>query len=104
MCMGVFKEKQGDLELTDVMFYVLDCWYNEELCKGESDGKERLLEILEDQKAGLYALAQKMLSGSGTVDMIDSCLGEDTTQNRTQNVTLTGEVNEQTNLVGNKEN
>jgi hypothetical protein len=45
-----------------------------------------------------------MRSGSGIVDMVGSCLGEDTTQNRTQDITLTGEVNEKTNLFENKEN
>ena len=55
---------------------------------------KRKRKMLEDQKVGIHALVQKMWSGSETVDMIDSCLREDTTQNMNKHETLNGEVNE----------
>ena len=53
------------------MFYVLDCWYKEELYKGGSNRKKRLLDILKDR---LHALAQKIMSGSETDDMIEEVI------------------------------
>ena len=87
---GVFEEKQRTLELSNVMLHILDCWYNEELCKEESSGKERLLAILEDSNIRLNALAQKIRSGSAT------CSDEDPTQSTTGD-------EESRRLVGSKE-
>ena len=62
--LGVFTQKMHDREsLVDVFNFMLDTWYEEELCKPEVDGLQALKEILNDREVGQYALALKMVHG-----------------------------------------
>ena len=56
---GVFKENQ-EKELSIVMRYMLDRWYEEELYAEGVDGLNKLITILEDDDIRLKHLAQKM--------------------------------------------
>ena len=59
---GVYTEKitRDDVNLEEVLQYMLDMWWETELHKKEFDGLSCLLEILEDKNFGLQALAKKI--------------------------------------------
>ena len=59
---GVYTEKitRDDVNLEEVLQYMLDMWWETELHKKEFDGLSCLLEILEDKNFGLQALAEKI--------------------------------------------
>ena len=60
---GVYVAKEDDLDLDDVMRYMLDCWYTVVLYKDGVDGFSELMKILEDEDIGLGELLHKIKSG-----------------------------------------
>ena len=62
--LGVFTQKMHDRESpVDVFNFMLDTWYEEELCKPGVDGLLALKQILSDEEVGQYALALKIVHG-----------------------------------------
>ena len=62
--LGVFTQKMHDRESpVDVFNFMLDTWYEEELCKPGVDGLLALKHILSDEEVGQHSLALKMVYG-----------------------------------------
>ena len=59
-CHGVFKEKVDKVNLTNVMKYILDCFYKDEIHKTEVNGTLRIIEILKHKDIKLDYLAQQI--------------------------------------------